>query len=102
MADPVSPGLHHSLNRAKREKQRLTVVWLALLVLTGLGFALAVGDWSGPAITTAALALALIKGQLVIDWFMGLRRVAWRWRVVLYGYLLTVVGIIGAAYALAL
>lgn len=75
-----------------------TWVWLALLALTTAAVVLGnrAGGWA--ALAPVLLALAVVKGQLVVDYFMELRRVRRRWRALLYTYLILVAALIGAAF----
>lgn len=69
-------------------------VWLALIVATGVTFTAAESGSSGRFLIVGVLALALLKGSLVILNFMELRYAPaiWRWGVL--GWLwLVVVGI---------
>lgn len=76
--------------------------WLLLLLLTGGMFLVAEQGWGGPRIVLVLLAAALLKGRLIVDHFMGLRRVRLCWRLLVLGYLIVVIGLIGTAYWLAL
>ena len=79
-----------------------TVVYLLLMALTGVTWL--VGHWglSGLSISLPILGLALIKGQMVGDFFMGLKgiRGPWRWVVSLWllvpGILITTAFVIAA------
>lgn len=75
-----------------------TRVWLALLALTTMAVVLGnrAGGWA--ALAPVLLALAVVKGQLVVDHFMELKRVRRRWRALLYTYLVVVAALIGAAF----
>ena len=66
-----------------------------MLVLTFITYAVAQLGISDKALMLGVLAIALFKGQLVVDHFMGLRRVRGFWRPLLFAYLL----IVGAALA---
>lgn len=70
-----------------------TRIWLLMLALTFITWAVAHLGLSGEKLMFGVLAIALFKGQLVADHFMGLRRVRGFWRYLLWGYLL----ILGAA-----
>jgi cytochrome c oxidase subunit 4 len=63
-----------------------TWVWLAMMALTLATWA--IGRWGSAGLGPSLLVLgfALLKGQLVGDGFMGLRRVRgfWRWPVTLW------------------
>lgn len=77
-------------------------VWLVLVLATGISFT--IGDSGGDALGTLAvsglMALAVVKGWLVIDEFMGLRGAPPLWRRLMLGWLLLVCGGILTAYAL--
>jgi cytochrome c oxidase subunit IV len=75
-----------------------TRVWVLLLALTTASVVLGnrAGGWT--ALAPLLLALAVLKGQLVVDHFMELRRVRRRWRALLYTYLLLVAALIGVAF----
>jgi len=75
-----------------------TVTWLLLLALTGVTYAVAELGLGGAEVAAAVLVIAVFKGQLVVDRFMGLKWVPQRWRALLFGYLLLVCGLIGLAY----
>ncbi len=66
-----------------------------MLVLSLMTYAVAYLGLSGDGLMIGVLAIALIKGQLVVDHFMGLRRVGGFWRPLLSTYLL----LLGAALA---
>ena len=80
-------------------------VWLVLALATGVTFWL--GD-SGPAgalgmgPVLTMFALAGIKGWLVVDEFMGLRRAPQMWRVLLLSWLSVVASLIVFAYWIGL
>ncbi len=82
--------------------QRLTatLIWLALLALTFTTYAAAQLGLEGRGLVIGVLTIALIKGKLVADWYMGLRWVNGFWRPSLTLYLLTVGGLIATAFLL--
>jgi len=63
-----------------------TLVYLSLVALTGVTWLVGEMGLSGLSVSMPILALALLKGQLVGDFFMGLKgiRGAWRWVVSLW------------------
>lgn len=86
--------------RAFASRERLTLVWALLLTLTLVSFR--VGRVaSGATLLMPVLGLAMLKGQLVVDHFMGLRRVRRGWRLLMTGYLLSVGALIWVAYSIA-
>jgi hypothetical protein len=63
-----------------------TWVWLTLLTLSLVTFLIGEAGLSGLEISLTVLGLALIKGQLLGDFFMGLKGIRgfWRWPVALW------------------
>ncbi len=63
-----------------------TWVYLVLVGLTFVTFFIGQMGLSGLKVALAVLFIALLKGQLVGDFFMGLRRVKglWRWPVFIW------------------
>ena len=78
-----------------------SIVWLTLMALTLLTFALGSTDLDGMRLALLVLGIAVIKAQLVADHFMGLRRVAGFWRPLITVYLLILGTGIGLAFALS-
>ncbi len=81
------------MNRITIDSTLLVLALLLGLTLAGYGFGQSA--WGGASL--AALGLALVKGQMVIDRFMGLARVAGPWRWALSGWLAFVLGLIALA-----
>jgi hypothetical protein len=79
--------------------QRLPLVWLALLLLTLLSY-YGLGRLSEHAFVPLVLAAMWLKGQLLVDHFMGLRQVRRFWRALMALYVLGVTVAIGLAFLL--
>jgi hypothetical protein len=77
-----------------------TLIWLALLALTFTTYAAAQLGLEGKGLILGVLLLALVKGKLIVDYFMGLHRVSGFWRPMLSLYLFTVGGLIATAFLL--
>ena len=77
-----------------------TIIWLLLIILTFATYAAAELGLQGKGLVLGVLTLAIIKGQLVSDYFMGLRRVRGFWRPLLAAYFLIVGGLIVTAFLL--
>ncbi|MEW8430775.1 MAG: cytochrome C oxidase subunit IV family protein [gamma proteobacterium symbiont of Ctena orbiculata] len=77
-----------------------TWVWLIMMGLTLTTYLIGRFAISGLGVSLTVLVFALIKGQMVGDYFMGLKRVRgfWRWPVSLWLFLPG--GLIGAAFTL--
>ena len=67
-----------------------TLVYAAMITLTLVTWAIGETGTSGLQVSLLVLGFALIKGQMVGDWFMGLRplRGIWRWMIALWLLLL--------------
>jgi hypothetical protein len=74
-------------------------VSLCLLTLSTWG--IAVAGMRGLGASLLVLGIALLKGHLIGDWFMGLRGLGglWRWAILLW--LLMVGGLVTAAFVMA-
>lgn len=83
------------------QRNSATLIYAVMVTLTAVTFAMGRLGLSGSGVIVIALVIALFKGQLVVDHFMGLRRVRWLWRGVLYGYLAVLGVAIAAAFLLA-
>ncbi|HJV26212.1 MAG TPA: cytochrome C oxidase subunit IV family protein [Aromatoleum sp.] len=76
--------------------------WLVLVVATGATWWLGDVGAAGIGAILAMLAIAFIKGRLVILEFMELRGAPLMWRLLLEGWLILVGGLILLAYGLSL
>jgi cytochrome c oxidase subunit 4 len=63
-----------------------TWVWLIMLALTLATYLIGQAGLGGIGIALTVLGFALLKGQMVGDYFMGLKRLRgfWRWPVALW------------------
>jgi hypothetical protein len=75
-----------------------TIVYLVLMVLTLVTWLVANTGLAGLSISLSVLALSLFKGQLIGDYFMGLKTVSSGWRWVIAVWLLIPGGLIAYAY----
>lgn len=75
-----------------------TIIWLVLVALTLVTFSIGEAGMTGKLAMLGLLCIALVKGQLVANYFMGLRDAAWGWRAIILGYFLLVGGLIAVAY----
>lgn len=78
-----------------------TAIWLVLVVLTLTTFAIGEAGMAGSGAMLGLLLIALVKGQMVANYFMGLRHAALGWRAVILGYFLLVGCLIALACRLA-
>jgi len=75
-----------------------TLIWLALVMLTIGTFLIGEEVSAGKTVMLSVLVISLIKGQLIANYFMGLRYVGWLWRGIILGYFVIVGGMIAIAY----
>jgi cytochrome c oxidase subunit IV len=78
-----------------------TYIWLLLLLLTGTTYVIGEAGLGGLTITLTVLGTAVIKVQMVANYFMGLRHTRWLWRGIVLGWLLLVAGLISFAFLTA-
>jgi len=75
-----------------------TFIWLALVGLTITTWRIGETGLVGKGAMLALLLIAFIKGQMVANYFMGLRHAHFGWRALVLGYFVLVGGLIAAAY----
>lgn len=78
-----------------------TVIWLLLVALTLATFSIGEAGMTGKYVMLTLLAICMIKGQMVANYFMGLRQIRLLWRGIMLGYFVIVGGLIAWAYLLA-
>lgn len=76
----------------------LNLVWIVLMAATGVTWFMGEMHAAGPKAVAVILAIAGVKGWLVIEDFMALRRVRLLWRAVVLGWLSIVLAVIMLAY----
>ena len=77
--------------------RRIDLLWLLLLLATGASWALGEAD-SNASVIALVLLLALAKGHVVAQDFMGLRGVRRPWPHLVAGWLLVVLGAIAITF----
>lgn len=78
-----------------------TLIYLILIALTSATFAIGQSGLGGLTLSLTVLAFALIKGQLIGDFFMGLKGIRGPWRFVILIWLILPGGLITWAFVLA-
>lgn len=76
-------------------------VYLLLLILTTVTLGVGHAGAGGLGVSLAVLGLALLKGQLIGDAFMGLKGIRGPWRWVISLWLLLVGALIAGAFLLS-
>jgi len=99
----ISAHLHYSLIDMTYAKSSshicYTLVWIGLLLLTLVTYYLGEVNQTASSFVYVLLAITMIKSQLVANYFMGLRHVALKWRIIMLVYFLIVGGLIALAYS---
>ena len=78
-----------------------TVIYIVLMGLTFVTWAIGKAELSGLDISLLVLALALFKGLLIGDYFMGLRSVTGFWRLPVLIWLILPGGLITWAFLIS-
>jgi len=95
----LSTCLHHTL-RGVLMKKILELVWIVLVLLTIFAYLLGYLELIDTSLVAVLLGTTFIKGALVSDYFMGLRNVALRYRIIPIIWLFVVIILIAIAYYL--
>jgi hypothetical protein len=82
----------------KLDARRLDIIFVALVVGTIVTWWMGETGHAGPAAVFGIMAIAAVKGTLIIRDFMALREVKFFWPAMVIGWLLLVLAIIMAAY----
>lgn len=75
-----------------------TPIWLVLMLLTMATYAIGETGTGSTAMMLTVLGIAVIKVQMVADYFMDLRHTRWLWSGIVLGWLALVTGMIAIAY----
>ncbi len=79
-----------------------TVIWLVLMALTLVTLGIGKLGLSGTGVVAFIMTTTFIKGQMVADYFMGLKQVRWSFRIITLLYMVIVCGLILVAYMVGL
>lgn len=79
-----------------------TAIWLVLVALTVATFSIGEAGLAGKNIMLVLLAIAIVKGQMVVSYFMGLAKTRLLWRAIMFSYLAIVGSMIAVAYVMGL
>jgi len=79
-------------------KNTLEIVWITLVLLTLFAFLLGYLNYISPVFVSVLLLSTFIKGQLVIDHFMGLKEVKLSYRLIPTLWLGIVISLIAFTY----
>lgn len=77
---------------------KLKTIWIFLVFLTTLTFILGKVEFSSYIFISLLLLTTFIKGQLIIDFFMDLKYVSSKYRLIVILWLFTVIVLIGLIF----
>jgi len=83
-------------------KYKLEFIWLSLVALSLFAYVMGQVAYFPKLFSILLLLGTLVKGQLVIDYFMGLGEVRLRYRLIPTMWLVLVISLISVAYYLPL
>ncbi len=100
----VSIGVCDSVGRKMyfQSNRFSTVIWGILITLTLITYMVGEIGLAGKGVMLLLLLIAFTKGQMVANYFMGLRAAGWLWRAIIIAYFLIVGGLIAIAYLVGL
>ena len=75
-------------------------IWITLVVLTIFAFLVGYLEVIDATLVAILLVTTFIKGQLVIDYFMGLKNVSLSYRLIPIVWLLFIISMVAVAYYL--
>ena len=79
-------------------KNTLLIVWFSLILLSIFAFLLGYLNYINTYLVAVLLVSTFLKGQLVIDYFMGLKSVKLKYRLIPSIWLFIVISLIAIAY----
>jgi len=81
-------------------KRILEYIWVSLVLLSVFAYLLGYMKYISSTLVIVLLSTTLIKGILVIDYFMDLKEVVWKYRLIPLLWLVFVLSLIVVAYYL--
>jgi len=81
-------------------KRILEYIWISLVLLSVFAYLLGYMEYISSTLVIVLLSTTLIKGILVIDYFMDLKEVVWKYRLIPLLWLVFVLSLIVVAYYL--
>ena len=80
---------------------KLTIIWVILIALTLSTAYIGYLELSGLYVVAFLLLTVTVKGQLIIDHYIGLKNVRGFWRLAMLGFVYVIPGIILTGYYLS-
>ena len=95
MDSSISTHLHYKVAQMKRTVE---IVWGVLIVLTIFAYLLGKLHLASGFMVGVLLFTTFVKGQLVIDYFMGMKNVSLKYRLIPTIWLFVVISSIAVSY----
>ncbi len=89
-----------SINLYNKVVKMMKYIWIVLVVLTIFAFSLGYLELVSSMLVGVLLVSTFVKGQLVIDYFMGLKNVAWSYRLIPTIWLGVIISLVAVSYYL--
>ncbi len=74
------------------------IIWIVLIIFTIFAYLLGKLELISSALVGALLVTTFIKGELIIDYFMGMKNIAFVYRIIPILWLVVIVSSIAFAY----
>lgn len=84
------------------ETRKVTLIWLALILATAIGALISTFEETGVLVVFFTVTILIIKGQLIVDYFMNLKDVAKHWRMLMSAYCIVIGAFVFSAYCLSI
>jgi len=81
-------------------KKTMEIIWIILVILTIFAFLIGYLKYVNTSLVAILLLTTFIKAQLVIDYFMGLKNVQIKYRLIPIIWLSVTISLIAVAYYL--
>ncbi len=75
-----------------------TMIWIILMSLTILTLFMGETGLSGKNIILIILVVTFFKVQMIVDYFMNLRKARWGWQLAMFSWSFLVLSFIGVAF----
>jgi caa(3)-type oxidase subunit IV len=79
-------------------EQQATRIWLLLMLATVSAAGLSFLPINGLLLTAITIMILIWKGQMIVDYFMGLKTASVFWRVVMSAYCVVIGGVVMGVY----
>ena len=86
------------MHSSRRSSAHITIIWLLLIALSGIAAWIGEFGESTPHIIGFVILALIVKGQLVVDYFMGLKQVSWLWRGIMSAFCVVIGAIMFVTY----